>query len=102
MPFDSPFVEFCNSYTLFFFQDWEGYTALTAEVYSFSFVFFSSRFPFSFLTFSSFPLSQVGQNIQIVGDDLLVTNPKRIATGIEKKACNALLLKVLLLERRSD
>ncbi|KAK9759130.1 Enolase, C-terminal TIM barrel domain [Popillia japonica] len=32
--------------------------------------------------------------IQIVGDDLLVTNPKRIATAIEKKACNALLLKV--------
>merc|ERR1712054_146564 len=31
---------------------------------------------------------------QIVGDDLLVTNPERIATGIEKKACNALLLKV--------
>lgn len=33
-------------------------------------------------------------DIQIVGDDLLVTNPKRIRTGIEKKACNALLLKV--------
>ena len=33
-------------------------------------------------------------DIQIVGDDLLVTNPKRIQTGIEKKACNALLLKV--------
>ena len=32
--------------------------------------------------------------IQIVGDDLLVTNPKRIRTAIEKKACNALLLKV--------
>jgi len=38
--------------------------------------------------------SEIGQNIQIVGDDLLVTNPKRIATAIEKKACNALLLKV--------
>eukprot|EP01112_Ceratiomyxa_fruticulosa_P019268 TRINITY_DN6288_c0_g1_i1.p1 TRINITY_DN6288_c0_g1~~TRINITY_DN6288_c0_g1_i1.p1 ORF type:complete len:467 (+),score=114.16 TRINITY_DN6288_c0_g1_i1:1275-2675(+) len=32
--------------------------------------------------------------IQIVGDDLLVTNPDRIKIGIEKKACNALLLKV--------
>lgn len=32
--------------------------------------------------------------IQIVGDDLLVTNPKRIKTAIERKACNALLLKV--------
>ncbi|KAI8095028.1 enolase [Gilbertella persicaria] len=31
---------------------------------------------------------------QLVGDDLLVTNPARIATAIEKKACNALLLKV--------
>ncbi|KAI7880126.1 enolase [Lichtheimia hyalospora FSU 10163] len=33
-------------------------------------------------------------NFQLVGDDLTVTNPKRIATAIEKKACNALLLKV--------
>lgn len=32
--------------------------------------------------------------IQVVGDDLLVTNPLRIKTAIEKKACNALLLKV--------
>nr|AAM48478.1 SD23356p [Drosophila melanogaster]AAT47775.1 AT25373p [Drosophila melanogaster] len=33
-------------------------------------------------------------DIQIVGDDLTVTNPKRIATAVEKKACNCLLLKV--------
>ncbi|RWS19024.1 Enolase-like protein, partial [Leptotrombidium deliense] len=33
-------------------------------------------------------------NIQIVGDDLTVTNPKRIKTAIDKKACNCLLLKV--------
>lgn len=33
-------------------------------------------------------------DIQIVGDDLTVTNPKRIATAVEKKSCNALLLKV--------
>ncbi|KAF9968384.1 phosphopyruvate hydratase [Mortierella alpina] len=33
-------------------------------------------------------------DIQIVGDDLTVTNPLRITTAIEKKACNALLLKV--------
>ncbi|CAO3683075.1 unnamed protein product [Rhizopus stolonifer] len=33
-------------------------------------------------------------DFQLVGDDLLVTNPKRIVTAIEKKACNALLLKV--------
>ncbi|MBN2112213.1 phosphopyruvate hydratase [Candidatus Woesearchaeota archaeon] len=31
---------------------------------------------------------------QVVGDDLLVTNPKRIAIGISRKACNALLLKL--------
>lgn len=46
-------------------DDWEGYSKLTAET-----------------------------TIQIVGDDLLVTNPKRIQTAIDKKACNALLLKV--------
>lgn len=38
--------------------------------------------------------SAVGEDVQIVGDDLLVTNPDRIRTGIEKRACNALLLKV--------
>ncbi|GAA96626.1 hypothetical protein E5Q_03296 [Mixia osmundae IAM 14324] len=32
--------------------------------------------------------------IQIVGDDLTVTNPVRIKSAIEKKACNGLLLKV--------
>ncbi|XP_065052404.1 alpha-enolase-like [Rhopilema esculentum] len=32
--------------------------------------------------------------IQIVGDDLTVTNPARIQTAVEKKACNCLLLKV--------
>jgi len=36
----------------------------------------------------------VGKKCQIVGDDLLVTNPERIKTGQDKKACNALLLKV--------
>lgn len=38
--------------------------------------------------------SNIGEKIQIVGDDLLVTNPTRIQTAIDKKACNALLLKV--------
>lgn len=32
--------------------------------------------------------------IQIVGDDLTVTNPKRIECAVQKKACNCLLLKV--------
>uniref|UniRef100_A0A671MZ35 phosphopyruvate hydratase n=1 Tax=Sinocyclocheilus anshuiensis TaxID=1608454 RepID=A0A671MZ35_9TELE len=33
-------------------------------------------------------------NIQVVGDDLTVTNPKRIAKAVSDKACNCLLLKV--------
>lgn len=37
---------------------------------------------------------QLGDKIQIVGDDLLVTNPKRVQKGIDEKMCNALLLKV--------
>jgi len=36
----------------------------------------------------------IGQDQQIVGDDLLVTNPKRIQKALQEKACNALLLKV--------
>jgi len=48
-------------------DDWEGYTAFTESV---------------------------GVNTQVVGDDLLVTNPARIQTAFDKKACNALLLKV--------
>jgi len=35
-----------------------------------------------------------GTQIQIVGDDLTVTNPTRIQTAVDKKACNCLLLKV--------
>merc|ERR1712112_793022 len=46
-------------------DDWAGWTKLTAET-----------------------------DIQIVGDDLTVTNPKRIQTAVEKKSCNSLLLKV--------
>jgi enolase len=38
--------------------------------------------------------SKIGKKVQIVGDDLLVTNPKRIAKGIELRAVNSLLLKV--------
>jgi len=36
----------------------------------------------------------MGDSQQIVGDDLLVTNPKRVAKALDCKACNALLLKV--------
>ena len=48
-------------------EDWAGWTALTATL---------------------------GDRIQIVGDDLFVTNPTRIARGIAEKAANAVLIKV--------
>ena len=37
---------------------------------------------------------EVGDKIQIVGDDLLVTNPERVRKGIQEKAANALLVKL--------
>lgn len=37
---------------------------------------------------------ELGDKIQIIGDDLFVTNPKRLQKGIDKGACNCLLLKV--------
>lgn len=36
----------------------------------------------------------VKEKVQVVGDDLLVTNTERMKIAIEKKSCNALLLKV--------
>merc|ERR1712157_172712 len=39
-------------------------------------------------------MDAVGKDQQIVGDDLLVTNPLRIKKALEVGACNALLLKV--------
>merc|ERR1719193_2691339 len=39
-------------------------------------------------------MMMVIMTIKVVGDDLTVTNPKRIATAVQTKACNALLLKV--------
>ena len=36
----------------------------------------------------------LGNKIQIVGDDFFVTNPKRLKQGIEKGACNSILVKV--------
>jgi enolase len=38
--------------------------------------------------------AELGGQIQLVGDDLFVTNPKRLAQGIERKTANALLVKV--------
>ena len=37
---------------------------------------------------------ELGDRIQIVGDDLLVTNPDRVKRAIDEQACNALLVKL--------
>jgi len=39
-------------------------------------------------------MKDVGKDVQVVGDDLLVTNPKRVQKAKEVGACNALLMKV--------
>ncbi len=36
----------------------------------------------------------IGDKVQLVGDDLFVTNPKRLKTGIEKGSANSILVKV--------
>jgi len=36
----------------------------------------------------------IGKTVQLVGDDLFVTNPKRLADGIQKGVANAILVKV--------
>jgi enolase len=48
-------------------DDWEGWAHLTAEI---------------------------GSQVQLVGDDLFVTNPSRLATGIAQRAGNSILVKV--------
>ena len=48
-------------------DDWDGWTRLT---------------------------SAIGSNVQLVGDDLFVTNPKRILRGIKQESANAVLIKV--------
>jgi enolase len=48
-------------------DDWEGWTAITADL---------------------------GEKVQLVGDDLYVTNPARLQKGIDLKAGNAILVKV--------
>ncbi|SJM54868.1 Enolase [Actinomycetales bacterium JB111] len=39
-------------------------------------------------------VAKVGDKVQIVGDDLFVTNPERLARGIAEKSANSLLVKV--------
>ncbi len=49
-----------------------------------------------FLSFAELKkrIERVGRKVQIVGDDLTVTNPERIEEAIREKSCNCLLLKV--------
>jgi enolase len=37
---------------------------------------------------------ELGEKVQIVGDDLLVTNPDRVKRAIDEQACNSLLVKL--------
>jgi enolase len=67
------YADLCTNYPIVSIEDgldeddWEGWQALTAEL---------------------------GDKVQLVGDDLFVTNPQRLKDGIEKKAANAVLVKV--------
>ncbi|MFN8049199.1 MAG: phosphopyruvate hydratase [Ancrocorticia sp.] len=38
--------------------------------------------------------AEIGDKVQLVGDDLFVTNPERLQRGIDEKSANALLVKV--------
>lgn len=65
-------VELCNKYPIFSIEDglaeedWEGWKVLT---------------------------ERLGNKVQLVGDDLFVTNPKRLGRGIEKNVANSILIK---------
>ena len=48
----------------------------------------------SWISFNGRDGGSQGSKLQIVGDDLFVTNPKRVARGIKESAANALLVKV--------
>ncbi len=66
-------ADWCNKYPIVSLEDglaeddWAGWAKLTAKI---------------------------GDKVRLVGDDLLVTNTKRIERAIKEKACNALLCKV--------
>ena len=66
-------IDWCNKYPIISIEDglaeddWKSWTKFTAAV---------------------------GDKVQVVGDDLLVTNVKRIEKGIQTQACNSLLCKV--------
>lgn len=77
-------------------SDWVSYEKLTDMYKDFikDFPVVSIEDPFDQDHWEAWASLTAGTNIQIVGDDLTVTNPTRIQTAIEKKACNCLLLKV--------
>ena len=45
---------------------------------------------------------KLGRKVQIVGDDLFVTNPERLRRGIEARSANAILIKVNQIGTRSE
>jgi enolase len=67
------YKDWCGKYPIISIEDgldqddWSGYVGLTKEL---------------------------GGKVQIMGDDFFVTNPKRLAEGIAKGACNSILIKV--------
>ncbi|MBQ9732168.1 MAG: phosphopyruvate hydratase [Alphaproteobacteria bacterium] len=67
------YKEMCDKFPIFSIEDgmaeddWEGWKMLT---------------------------DAIGDKVQLVGDDLFVTNPKRLAMGIEKGVANSILVKV--------
>jgi enolase len=67
------YEDWCNKYPIVSIEDglheddWDGYVLMTQKL---------------------------GKKIQIVGDDLFVTNPARLKMGIEKKAGNSILIKL--------
>lgn len=67
------FKGWCEKYPIFSIEDaldqddWEGYTKMTQEL---------------------------GDKVQLVGDDFFVTNPERLEKGIKMGACNSILIKV--------
>lgn len=67
------FKGWCDNYPILSIEDaldqddWDGYAKMTA---------------------------QLGSKVQLVGDDFFVTNPVRLAKGIEQDACNSILIKV--------
>jgi enolase len=78
LPMDKPrylsyLTDLVTNYALYFIEDplqqddWEGWIELT---------------------------KQLSATCRIVGDDFLVTNPKRLSQAIEKEACNAVVVKV--------